>query len=236
MRRRMTLRVTGLLVLCLLAGSAFLGASTAGPPKPPKPEPLPVITPGQILWGVDQLLPVVKQTPKNRIPSASAARYLDDGSYLLSAYKADRPAMLAVPREVRLFAAVDDGQRIGSTLLGRRAGMAPLGAMVLERDYKLGFVFPIPPEPDYPPVEKGRYGIVAIWDPENKLDAETDPKNETDLYLLLVGEDRDGDGLMEFVGFVGLLRRELARVMATHELPVEFGQLVLLNLVAALLQ
>ena len=41
MRRKTALRVVGLglLVLCLLGGSALLGASTAGPPKPPPPPP-----------------------------------------------------------------------------------------------------------------------------------------------------------------------------------------------------
>ncbi|MGQ9734740.1 MAG: hypothetical protein ACUVQU_06855, partial [Candidatus Bipolaricaulia bacterium] len=37
----MTLRIAGILTLCLLAGSVFLGASTAGPPAPPPPTPPP---------------------------------------------------------------------------------------------------------------------------------------------------------------------------------------------------
>jgi len=218
------------LILGLLAiGTVTMAGPPPGPPPgPPKPEPPPEITPGQIVDGVNQLMPMVKGTPKNRLPSVDAARSYDDGSYLL-AYKADRPAMLAFPREVRLFAArsLDD-----ALLFGRRAGVTPLGAIELGRDYKLGVK--LPPEM----ITKGRYGIAAIYDKENKIDAEEDPKNEIDFWLILVGEDKDGDSLMEIAGFIGLPHKELARVMGRVDVRVqiEFAVAVLLNLVAALLQ
>lgn len=229
MRRinRVVAVVGAALILGLLAVGTVTVAGPPGPPgPPPKPEPPPRITPEQIIDGVNRLLPLAK-TPTNRIPSLTAARALDDGSYLW-AYKADKPATLVFPREVRLFAArsLDDGP-----LFGRRAGATPLGAIELGRDYKLGGKLPWEPA-----IAKGRYGIAAVYDKENKIDAEEDPKNEIDFWLVLVGKKADGD--IDIVALIGLPQRELARVMemVDPQLRIEFAQGVLLNLVAALLQ
>lgn len=228
---RIVVAVVGaaLLVGLLAVGTVTVAGPPGPPPKPPKPEPTPRLTPDQIIDGVNRLLPLAL-TPKNRLPLIDAARSIDDGSFLISC-KADKPAMLVFPREVRLFAArsIDDG-----LLFGRRAGATPLGAIELGRDYKLGVKTP----PEMITIAKGRYGIAAVYDKENKIDAEEDPKNEIDFWLVLVGEDADGDGLVEIVAFIGLPHRELARVMGMvdPQLQIEFAQGVSLNLVAALLQ
>ncbi len=218
------------LLVGLLAVGTVTVAGPPGPPgPPPKPEPPPRITPGQIIDGVNQLLPHTKtyrpgdpgfdelviaaRVPVNRIPAVGASRSLDDGSFWL----------LAFPREgVRLLAArsLDDGP-----ILGRQAGGTRLGAIELARDYKLGSG----------PLKQGYYHIAAIYDPNNELDATVDPKNEIDFYLVLVG-DLDSDGEIELWAFIGLPHKKLASVMTTiTELQVEFGLAVLLNLVAALL-
>lgn len=77
---------------------AGIGTVTvAGPPRPEPPGPPPRITPGQIIDGVNQLIPhsktyrpgdpgfdeLVGKTPTNRIPAVGAARSLDDGPSIL---------------------------------------------------------------------------------------------------------------------------------------------------------
>ncbi len=213
------------LILGLLAiGTVML----AGPPEPPPPpEPLPKITPAQIVDGVNQLLPHVSIIPPppppellapiNGIPSIGAARSLEDGDIFW-----------AFPREgVQLFAArsYDDGP-----ILGRQAGGTRLGAIELMREYQLGSG----------PLKQGYYHVAAIYDPNNEIDAKIDPKNERDFHLVLAG-DLNGDGqidMRDIHAFMGLPHRELARVMSMIDpaLQVEFAQTVLLNLVAALLQ
>ncbi|MGQ9478318.1 MAG: hypothetical protein ACUVRH_07545, partial [Candidatus Bipolaricaulia bacterium] len=73
----MTLRIAGILTLCLLAGSVFLGASTAGPPAPPPtppPPPPPEPTPPPEVYPCILEAPL----PPEIDDGLRAARALDD--------------------------------------------------------------------------------------------------------------------------------------------------------------
>ncbi len=227
--RKLT-KVVAVVGAALLVGLLTIGTVTvAGPPPgppgppelPPKPEPPPPITVDQIIQGVNQLIPSVKF-----IPPPPELQIVKLPPEMLDKTPTNRiPMKSAFPKEgVRLYGSrsLDDG-----TFLDRQAGVTGLGAIELEREYKLGSAL----------LTKGLYGIAAIYDPENKLDRAIDPENKIDFYLALY-HDMDGDGKMNHAGLIGLPRRELERVMLSQpgQNMVKYGQLVLLNLVAALLQ
>ncbi|MBI1742120.1 hypothetical protein HYR54_03530 [Candidatus Acetothermia bacterium] len=216
------------------------------------------ITPEKILVAVGQLQPLVKvYRPGNLgfprdhhfinrfcLQSFDTQNWLDcallpvGGSYL--------PAMLAAPRDgVLLFKHLpvcevdpsgksDCGALVLSLFLGRREGVMPLGAIELVPigHYKFGNGF----------LSKGRYNITALYDPENKLDAAVDPDNKINFFLALVSV-QGGESRPEVTGLIGLSQSELARVLSAilgPGVPVqeqgEFGVIVLLNLVSALIQ
>lgn len=216
----------------LLAGLLALGMVTvAGPPvppgppgPPPKPEPPPQITPDQIIDGVNQLIPHVSIVP---LPPELIDRVGPKLPPELATTPKNRlPGTVAVPPGVRLFAArsLDDGVFLG------KGGGTVLGAIELDRDYKLGSE----------PLKKGFYPMAALSDPENELDKATDPQNKIDFYLVIVRSTDLGGGQvkLEIAGLIGLPQKELARVMGMVDpvLQIEFAQAVLLNLTAALLQ
>ncbi|MBI1742121.1 hypothetical protein HYR54_03535 [Candidatus Acetothermia bacterium] len=120
-----------------------------------------------------------------------------------------------------------------NVLLGRHEAAAALGAININLDsYKLGSS----------PLLRRCYGLVAVYDSENMLDAAFDNGNEVDFYLVLLSPARIefGCGLrtdMQPVAFLGLGKLARARGniwVAFSQAPmtqVEFATAVLLNLV-----